>query len=160
MIDFKVDDQFDVAFSDNVIEHIAPADLSSHLQSIKNALNPGGTLIVQTPNRLFCPYDVTRIIDTTYTNRVAALGGHLNETTYTELLQTLMKHGFYSFRTVIHIAHVKYYLPNIRLSPKFMQAIEGRGRLLSIMYTSDTLSVVFSRLLVVIICNNSSIPVN
>jgi 2-polyprenyl-3-methyl-5-hydroxy-6-metoxy-1,4-benzoquinol methylase len=84
VIDFKMDKKFDVAFSDNVVEHIASDDLSTHLLSIKNALKPGGTLIVITPNRLFGPSDITVIVDSTYTNRVGALGMHLNETTYSE----------------------------------------------------------------------------
>lgn len=134
VINFNMDNRFDIIFSDNVIEHIAVSDLPIHLRSITNAIVRGGALIIITPNRLFGPHDVTRIIDDTSTNKIEALGGHLHETTYTELISMLKDHGFSSFETIIPIARVSYRFPNVRISPRFVQAVESRKYLLSAMY--------------------------
>ena len=152
VINFSIDYEFDVVFSDNIIEHIALADLRTHLQSVKNAMAQGGTLIIITPNRLFGPSDVTNIIDCSYTNQIGALGGHLHETTYTELISMLKEHGFSSFKTVIPIWRARQQFPNVRISPRFMHAIENRKYLLKVMYRFDFLSRLFSRLLIVLIC--------
>ncbi len=101
VIDFDIDYKFEVAFSDNVIEHIAPKDLPTHLQSLKNALMQGGKLILISPNRLFGPSDVTVVLDCTNTNRVEAVGTHLNEMSYTEITPILKDYGFSSCKTVV-----------------------------------------------------------
>jgi SAM-dependent methyltransferase len=154
IINFKMDYKFDVVFSDNVMEHIAAADIPAHLQAIRNLLVQGGTFIVVMPNRLFGPHDITRIIDTTYTNQVQACGGHLNETTYTDIISTLEKQGFSSFKTVIPISPVKYYLPNVRISPRIVQAFENSKDALRVIYRLNTLSVLVSRLEIMIICTS------
>lgn len=153
VIDFKMDKKFDVVFSDNVIEHIAFDDLSTHLRSIKNALKPGGTLIVITPNRLFGPSDITIITDSTYTNRVGAVGTHLNETTYSEMISILQEHGFSSFRTTIPTVLLKNYSQGVRISPKYALAIESRKNLLRAIYKLDAFSILLSRLPVILVCN-------
>jgi 2-polyprenyl-3-methyl-5-hydroxy-6-metoxy-1,4-benzoquinol methylase len=155
IIDFSADYKFDVVFSDNVIEHIALPDLPIHLQSVKNVMVRGGTLIIITPNRLFGPHDVTSIIDGTHTNQIEALGGHLHETTYTELISTLKEYGFSSFKTIIPLARVSYYFPNIRISPKFVQAIENRKYLLNAIYRCKILSILLSWLQIVLLCTYS-----
>lgn len=155
IIDFKMDYKFDVVFSDNVMEHIAAADIPAHLQSVKDALVQGGTYIIVMPNRLFGPHDITRIIDTTYTNRVQARGGHLNETTYTDVVSTLGKQGFSSFKTLIPISPVKYYLPNVRISPGIVQAFENSKYVLRVTYKLSALSALVSRLDIMIICTSA-----
>lgn len=114
IVKFELPDSYDVAFSDNVIEHIAPADLPFHLESIRSALNPGGTMIVLTPNRLFGPWDVTRIVDDTYKGRVPACGTHVCEMTHIELMDLLGRHGFGKFRTVWPTAKIKQKKQNKR----------------------------------------------
>jgi 2-polyprenyl-3-methyl-5-hydroxy-6-metoxy-1,4-benzoquinol methylase len=155
IIDFSMDYKFNVVFSDNVIEHIALPDLPIHLRSIKNVMVRGGTLIIITPNRLFGPHDVTNIIDSTRTNQIEALGGHLHETTYTELMLILKQHGFSSFKTVIPLALVSSYFPNIRFSPRFVQAIESRKHLLNAIYRCKILSILLLWLQIVLLCTYS-----
>uniref|UniRef100_UPI003593144E class I SAM-dependent methyltransferase n=1 Tax=Aquiflexum sp. TaxID=1872584 RepID=UPI003593144E len=46
IINFQTDEKFEVAFSDNVIEHLAPLDLNDHLQSVYDSLLPGGKFIL------------------------------------------------------------------------------------------------------------------
>ena len=151
VIDFKMDKKFDVVFSDNIVEHIAFDDLSTHLRSITNALKAGGTLIIITPNRLFGPSDITIITDSTHTNRVGALGMHLNETTYSEMISILQEHGFSSFGTTIPTEHLRNYFPGVRISPKYAQVIESHKNLLRAMYKLNVPSILL--LPVVLVCN-------
>ena len=100
VVNFTVDSPFDVAITDNVYEHVAPIDVDAHLESIWNALKPGGTAIIVTPHRLFGPWDVTRIVDTSHSGRVPPQGSHINETTYSELARKLLDFGFSDLRSI------------------------------------------------------------
>lgn len=100
IIRFSVDEPFDVAITDNVIEHIAPQDVAEHLASIAAALKPDGTLIILTPHRDFGPWDVTRILDDSYSGRIAAQGTHLKEYTYAEMADLLHAAGFADLQTL------------------------------------------------------------
>ena len=104
IIRFEVDRRFDVVFSDNVMEHLAPADVPMHLDSVHRALKPGGKFIIIMPNRLFGPQDCTRVLDNSYTGSIEARGCHLNESTNTEMVSVLSQHGFGSFRSMPHLA--------------------------------------------------------
>jgi len=124
IVRFAMDAPFDVVFSDNVIEHIAPADLDTHLASIHGALKDGGKAIVLTPNRLFGPWDVTRILDDSYTNSVPAQGTHLNEMTHAELAAALRRNGFQQLRTVYPVAKVERRYRTVRFPAALMEWAE------------------------------------
>lgn len=141
IIRFSLDRQFDVAFSDQVIEHIAPADLPDHLASVHHALKPGGLLIINMPHRCFGPCDVTRIVDFTYTGRTPACGTHLNESSYAEMIAALKPAGFEDFRTVVPIPRFDRVAAFVRIPTapllcieksraalRFMHAVRWRGR--------------------------------
>jgi 2-polyprenyl-3-methyl-5-hydroxy-6-metoxy-1,4-benzoquinol methylase len=128
VVEFTVDTEFDVVFSDNVMEHIAPADMPAHLESVYRALKPGGTLIVIMPHRLFGPHDVTRIIDNTYSNRVPAMGSHLNESTYTEMMAALRRGGFTRLR-----ARHPQRTAGVRISPRMYGLLEQNTWLLRVL---------------------------
>ena len=136
IIRFDVDRQFDVVFSDQVLEHIASADLPTHLKSIKRSLRSGGLLIVSLPNRVFGPSDVTRIIDSSYTNRVPAQGTHLNESTYGELIPLLRDEGFANFKTPLPLSVSRRlpWLRRFRMNPSIWVGVENRRLLLSALY--------------------------
>jgi 2-polyprenyl-3-methyl-5-hydroxy-6-metoxy-1,4-benzoquinol methylase len=125
IINFNLNYKFDVVFSDQVLEHITPVDLPMHLRSVGLSLKDGGVFIVNMPNRLFGPSDVTRIVDFTYTGKTAAQGTHLNESTYTELIPILENHGFKNCGTVCFLPKLKRFLINWRVSPWPLQVIEG-----------------------------------
>jgi 2-polyprenyl-3-methyl-5-hydroxy-6-metoxy-1,4-benzoquinol methylase len=114
IVKFETEDKFDLVFSDNVIEHIAPSDLDFHLASIRDALLDNGTLVVLTPNRLFGPWDVTRILDDNYVNAVPACGTHVNEMDHAELVRALKRHGFGRFRSVWPTAKITRRWRNFR----------------------------------------------
>jgi SAM-dependent methyltransferase len=77
-----------LAFSDQLMEHLHPADAIEQLQQIYEALAPGGMYVLLTPNRLSGPHDVSKYFDT------AATGFHLKEYTTWELARTLRAAGF------------------------------------------------------------------
>lgn len=133
IIHFQSEEKFELAFSDNVIEHLAPLDLMDHLQSVYDSLLPGGKFILVMPNRLFGPMDVSRILDNSSSGRIEAKGGHLNESTYHEMVEALSKVGFGNFQTVLPIPKYKYTLfKNNRIRPKGIIGIEKSKFLLNI----------------------------
>lgn len=78
----------DVAYSNQLMEHLHPDDAFEQLQNIYNALSPGGIYICLTPNRLGGPHDISRYFD-----RVAT-GFHMKEYTISEINILLKKVGF------------------------------------------------------------------
>ncbi|WP_114751633.1 class I SAM-dependent methyltransferase [Pleomorphovibrio marinus] len=131
IIHFRTEEKFEVAFSDNVIEHLAPLDLKDHLTSVYESLLPGGKFILVMPNRLFGPMDVTRILDNSSSGKTRAMGGHLNESTYHEMVEVLTRTGFGNFQTVLPIPKYKYSLfKNNRIKPNGIIAIEKSELLL------------------------------
>ena len=78
----------DVAFSDQVVEHVHPDDVLEHLKNIRNALRPGGVLFCVTPNRLYGPSDVSGYFDD------VACGLHLREYSMREITALLREAGF------------------------------------------------------------------
>jgi SAM-dependent methyltransferase len=135
IIDFSLDGRrFDVVFSDNVAEHMVPADTASHFAAMRRAAKDDGTLVVIMPHRMFGPWDVTRIVDNTHTNRVASQGTHLNEGTYSEVMQALAVAGFGDFRSIIQLPKLTYRLGAIRISPWPYLMVERRPWLLRWIY--------------------------
>jgi SAM-dependent methyltransferase len=78
----------DVAFSNQVMEHLHPDDATEQLRDIYSALNPGGIYICLTPNRLCGPHDISAFFDE------AATGFHLREYTLGELAALFRQVGF------------------------------------------------------------------
>lgn len=153
IINFNLNCQFDVVFSEQVIEHIAPADIPMHLASVRSSLKPGGIFIVNMPNRLFGPSDVTRIIDFTYTGKIESRGTHLNELTYTETIPILERNGFTNFKAVCFIPKLKNLLINCRISPSFFQAIERSPLIIKLLRNIKLRGRCIGRFGITLICN-------
>jgi 2-polyprenyl-3-methyl-5-hydroxy-6-metoxy-1,4-benzoquinol methylase len=132
IVEFDAGAKFDVVVSDNVLEHIAPRRLDAHIASVRRHLADGGLFLVITPNRLFGPTDMTRIVDNTRTNRVPAQCAHLNEMTCGELIAVLRRHGFRHFRTMLPKGRRRF--PHVRISPIIPVAIERCRPLLWLFY--------------------------
>ncbi|WP_323757927.1 class I SAM-dependent methyltransferase [Roseivirga sp.] len=131
IVNYEFDEKFDVAFSDNVLEHLVPEDADIHLKNIYNHLNPNGKLIIIMPNRLFGPWDVTRIKDFSQSGKLAAEGGHVNESTHTEMANQLKKIGFREVSTILPIPKLKYSLfKRVRIATRWVEAIENNPILL------------------------------
>lgn len=134
IINFSTDKKFDVAFSDNVLEHISVLDYPDHLQTVYNSLKSGGKFILVVPNRLFGPSDISRIFDNSSSGKTSAIGGHLNESTYHEMINFLKNAGFVNFRTALPIPYLKFFplLNKIRIKTNIITFIERNPFLLKI----------------------------
>lgn len=124
VVSFQLDRQFDVVYSHQVLEHIAPADVPDHLRSVHAALKPRGKFIVILPNKYWGPQDITRIVDNTFTGRVPAQGSHLNESSYAELEPQLEAFGFRNIRTVLPFAQFIPLLRGVRVRPWINRLVE------------------------------------
>jgi 2-polyprenyl-3-methyl-5-hydroxy-6-metoxy-1,4-benzoquinol methylase len=126
--DFRLSREFDVVISTQVLEHIAPQDLPTHMESLRLALRLDGTLILCLPNRYWGPADVTRIVDNRRCGLTEAQGTHLNESSYSELVHVLHAHGFGRIRTILPGADHFKPLRSIRVPPVFNIFLERSAR--------------------------------
>lgn len=78
----------DVAYSNQLMEHLHPDDAFEQIQNIYTALKREGAYICITPNSLTGPHDISRGFDG------LATGFHLKEYTATELSRLFFKVGF------------------------------------------------------------------
>lgn len=87
-----VGDGVDVAFSDQLMEHLHPDDAFEQLRNICNALKQGGVYLCLTPSRLTGPHDISAYFDD------VATGFHLKEYTAAELVALFRRAGFSRFK--------------------------------------------------------------
>ena len=91
------DNSVDVAYSNQLIEHLHPEDLHEQAHAIWRVLEPGGMYLCVTPNRLSGPHDISRGFDT------VATGFHLKEYTNGELDRLFRQVGFAKTRICIGV---------------------------------------------------------
>jgi SAM-dependent methyltransferase len=118
----------DVAYSNQLMEHLHPDDAVEQLTNIYAALAAGGSYICITPNRLTGPHDISMYFDD------EATGFHLKEYTITELNALFNQLRFSKVRASIG-ARGKYMtvpvLPLLLLE-RFLQTLPYRlGSLIS-----------------------------
>ena len=95
----------DVAYSNQVMEHLHPDDAAYQLEGIYSALKPGGVYLCITPHRYMGPFDISRYFDD------IAIGFHLKEYTINELYQLFIKAGFSKVYARRHISASYMNLP-------------------------------------------------
>lgn len=78
----------DVAYSNQLMEHLHPEDARAQLVNLHRARKPGGVYVCVTPNCLTGPHDISRGFD------VIATGFHLREYTNLELVDLFRGCGF------------------------------------------------------------------
>lgn len=81
-------DHFDIAYSNQIFEHLHPDDAGAHLKIARKALKPGGKYIIITPHRYCGPHDLSRHFDR------EARGLHLREYTYQEIYKIAKNNNF------------------------------------------------------------------
>lgn len=79
---------FDLAYSNDVVEHLHADDMPDHARSVRRALRDGGLYVCVTPNRLSGPHDISMHFSDT------PQGFHLCEYTATELGAAFRRAGF------------------------------------------------------------------
>ena len=78
----------DLAFSDQLMEHLHPEDAAAQLADIQRALKPGGVYFCITPNKLYGPSDISAFFED------EARGFHLREYTLREMRAIFAAAGF------------------------------------------------------------------
>lgn len=107
-------DSIDVAFSNQLMEHLHPEDALAQLRNVYDALASGGVYVCVTPNRLTGPHDISRHFDD------VATGFHLREYTIKELRRAFLDVGFR--RTTIIIGGRGHFR---QTSDNWVRAVEG-----------------------------------
>jgi SAM-dependent methyltransferase len=89
-IDMPVpENSIDVAYSNQVMEHLHPDDAFDQLRSIYRTLSADGVYVCITPNRMSGPHDISKHFEDEI-----ALGFHLKEYTFAELRHVFKRVGF------------------------------------------------------------------
>ena len=95
-VDIPVGDHtVDLAYSNQVMEHLHPDDAQAQLENIRAALKPGGAYVCITPSRLTGPHDISAYFDDVPT------GFHLREYSVSSLTQAFRRAGFDSVRVLV-----------------------------------------------------------
>jgi SAM-dependent methyltransferase len=89
-------DSVDLAFSDQLIEHLHPEDTRLHFEMVKRILKPGGKYVLRTPHALTGPHDISAHFSD------EPEGMHLKEWTYGELLRLVKVVGYSRFHAYWH----------------------------------------------------------
>lgn len=87
-------DSVDVAYSNQLMEHLHPDDALDQLRGLHAALKPGGVYICITPSRLTGPHDISFAFDR------EATGFHLKEYTVGDLAALFRQVGFAKVRII------------------------------------------------------------
>ncbi len=95
----------DVAYSNQLMEHLHPEDAEEQVTNVYRALAPGGVYICATPNRLSGPHDISEHFDE------VATGLHLKEYTTSELQRIFRAAGFKRVASVVKVKRVVLVLP-------------------------------------------------
>ena len=82
----------DVAFSNQLMEHLHPEDAGEQLRNIYRSLAPGGIYVCITPNRMYGPHDISVHFDE------IATGFHLREYTARDIRKLFVDAGFAEVR--------------------------------------------------------------
>ncbi len=95
----------DVAYSNQLMEHLHPDDAAEQLRGVYRALVPGGVFVCITPHRFSGPHDISKFFDE------AATGFHLKEYTSTELYRLLKSAGFREVKTYFGVKGIAAVFP-------------------------------------------------
>jgi SAM-dependent methyltransferase len=81
----------DIAYSNQLLEHLHPDDVPEHIRNVYRALAPGGRYVFSTPHRYAGPHDISKYFER------EAKGLHLHEFTIREIISMLEEAGFSGF---------------------------------------------------------------
>jgi len=99
------DNSIDLAYSNQLMEHLHPDDAIDQIKSIHRVLKPGGKYICITPNGINGPHDISRFFGD------ELVGFHLKEYTASELKELFLSLGFKKCKAFILIKNKRVELP-------------------------------------------------
>jgi SAM-dependent methyltransferase len=95
-VDIPLDDHtVDLAYSNQLMEHLHPDDAQAQLENIRRVLKRGSAYVCITPNRLTGPHDISGYFDDVPT------GFHLQEYDVGSIRRTFRQAGFESVRVLV-----------------------------------------------------------
>jgi len=129
----------DLAYSNQLTEHLHPDDVTEQLHEIHRVLRPGGAYLCRTPSRLTGPHDISVYF------AYEAQGFHLREYDYRDLARLFQQAGFRKMRAIMRTRGRQVLLP-IALMTRLESAISSmpdalRHRLLDISPVQHALGV-------------------
>lgn len=118
---------YDAVISDQVVEHLHPHDLESHLRGALEILVPGGRYVLRTPHAYLGPADISRVFGFD-----RPIGMHLREYTYTELATAARRAGFAPLAAPLGLpARLRGGGVGVRASRLYLAWLEGVERALA-----------------------------
>ena len=124
------DGSFDLAFSDQLLEHLHPDDARLHLEEVRRVLRAGGRYLCLTPNRLNGPHDVSKFFET------EPRGLHLKEYSREELGRLFLEAGFSDCHFFVSLSQRRIQIPGFAVTavesllgalPRRSQRLVGRN---------------------------------
>jgi SAM-dependent methyltransferase len=94
-----------VAYSNQLMEHLHPDDALDQIKGIYKALSNSGIYICLTPHRFMGPSDISKYFDK------VATGFHLKEYTYKELCTLLKSAGFRTIHSIFRVRGIHFKVP-------------------------------------------------
>lgn len=120
---FEPSSSYDIAISNQVIEHMHPDDLQDHFRGVYAILRPNGTYLLATPHRFMGPCDVSQVFGSS-----TCEGQHLKEYTYRELSELARSAGFRVVAGSLRFPHTIRPMSELlkaRLSPLYQRYLEA-----------------------------------
>lgn len=113
----------DLAFSDQLLEHLHPDDAASQARDIARALRRGGAYVCVTPSRLTGPHDISQLYDD------VPRGFHLKEYGTGDVATLLREAGFARVRVLIVARGRAWSVPSGPLIAleRLLDALPGRS---------------------------------
>jgi SAM-dependent methyltransferase len=97
----------DIAYSNQVMEHLHPDDAEEQLTNIYRSLAPGGRYVCVTPNRIYGPTDMSQYFD------AVATCFHLKEYSVGEIRALLGRAGFHDLKFYVGARGVYFRAPGM-----------------------------------------------
>lgn len=94
---FEPNGKYDVVISTQVLEHLHPDDLLTHLTNARAILAPSGRYIFDTPHAYSGPHDLSRVFGFDHARYM-----HLKEYRFTEMGELLQRAGFQNAKAVFN----------------------------------------------------------
>lgn len=133
----EVEYEFDIAISNQVIEHLHPNDVPDHIATVAKILKKDGKFIIRTPSNLGYPSDVSKYFDRN------PKGFHLKEYSYSEIEYLLLQNGFRQALVPLYNTLLKLKTPNILIPINYFKILNEKLKNIQDLSLQTALSLFF-----------------